>query len=76
MANVCADLTFIKDSRWFRLFQTKDNVRVYHQTRGVGDQPNPPRTGKYYECNHRVGGYADYRPGYYYIPADEVRVGD
>tara|TARA_R110002020_G_scaffold169022_2_gene357991 strand:- start:111 stop:572 length:462 start_codon:yes stop_codon:yes gene_type:complete len=48
------------------------NLKVYIQKRDVSNLPNPPR-GRWSKANKRSGGYADYRPGYYYIAADDLQ---
>eukprot|EP00501_MAST-03F_sp_TOSAG23-6_P002455 GSMAST32.ASY1.ANO1.2565.1 assembled CDS len=48
-------------------------VKLYRQKCSVSDRPNPP-PGVYSVHNNRPEGYADYRPGFFYISCDAVYV--
>ena len=60
--------------RYYDTWFTACGVKLYCQRRTVVGKPNPPQTGKYCCNNNRVGGYADYRVGKWYVAADEVVV--
>ena len=48
-------------------------IMLYVQKRSVKGVPNPPRKGKLSVFNNRSEGYADYKPGMYYVSAFELR---
>ena len=51
---------------------TRDRgIQIYEQFRSVHDEPHPP-PGEWACDNNRPEGYADYRPGRIYMPADLV----
>lgn len=54
--------------------QDHRGVKVYFQLKDVHDIPNAPRRedGKRSNFN-RAEGYADYKPGYYYVAPGEFR---
>lgn len=57
---------------WYDEGRTADgSVKLYMQKRDVSTLPNPPK-GKYSAKNNRTEGYADYKPGKYYISPDDV----
>lgn len=50
---------------------TAAGTMLYCQRRGVEKLPNPP-AGRWSCNNNRPEGYANYRPGYFYINPDRV----
>jgi len=63
--------------RHYHEHRTKDreaegSVQLYDQFNTVADEPNPP-PGPKSQDNNRKEGYADYRPGVFYMPADKVK---
>ncbi|CAK0872932.1 unnamed protein product [Prorocentrum cordatum] len=50
-------------------FTASGSLRAYEQRREVRGKPNPP-AGPWSACNNRQDGYADYRVGRVYMPAD------
>merc|ERR1711879_415453 len=51
-------------------YLTDSKTKLYDQKMTVADQPNPP-PGEFSVNNNLRQGYADYRPGMYYIAAFE-----
>lgn len=49
-------------------------AKLYEQTQTVGRKPNPPREGRFWVCNDRPEGYADYRVGRFYLGVDDVSI--
>ena len=62
-------------AKFFRLFfSAEGKTRVYHQLRKA-DMSTPP-AGLFSTKNRRIGPYADYRPGYYYVSLFECQLRD
>ena len=47
---------------------------LYEQKKSVKNVPNPPRKGAFSVFNNRSEGYADYKPGMYYISVLNLKV--
>jgi hypothetical protein len=58
---------------WFDSFYTRGGTKVYRQKQRVRGR-NPPQSGDWFANNNRVGGYANYEPGLWYISADRVDI--
>jgi hypothetical protein len=63
------------ESKWRRWDPnpTKGVLMLYAQSKSVSDRPWAPGAGSEPHAG-RPNGYADYRPGYYYVAADESLV--
>jgi hypothetical protein len=60
-------------SKWFDSYYTRCNTQLYKQKQRVLSR-DPPQTGAWFANNNRLGGYANYAPGMWYIAADLVNV--
>jgi len=47
--------------------QNGERIKLYCQKKTVADRPNPPKQGRFSTANDRPEGYADYRPGRFYV---------
>jgi len=54
---------------------TKDGkIMLYVQKKSVKNVPNPPRKGYFSSFNNRAEGYADYKPGKFYVSALDLQI--
>ena len=54
----------------FEHFTHDESIKLYGQFQSVHNQPNPPPDNPFSCANNRPEGYADYRPGKFYISCD------
>eukprot|EP00941_MAST-03F_sp_MAST-3F-sp1_P002814 g2814.t1 len=60
--------------KYVEYFSKSLSTKLYLQKETVKDRPNPPKDGRWWVCNNRSEGYADYCVGFCYISVDDVCV--